>query len=172
MPVENTSEKKLTSDKLAYTSLSLHHSMMKPRTATPIGIAQECIIARLRILTRVITKMYDDALRPLGIKISQLNILVVAGTAESIVPAEVCRRLQLDLSTLSRNVDRMRARGWIELIADEADGRAHLLKLTRKGRQLLENAKPAWEKTQKEVHKLLGGSCVEALHAAADKVRS
>jgi DNA-binding MarR family transcriptional regulator len=146
--------------------------MTDPLTATPISIAQECIVARLRIVTRVVTKMYDDALRPLGIKISQLNILIVAGTAESVPPAEICRQLKLDQSTLSRNVERMSKSGWIELIEDASDGRAHCLKLTKDGRQLIEKAKPAWEKTQQEVEELLGSSCVKALHTAADQVRS
>jgi len=145
-------------------------TLMKSRTHSPTAIARQCTAARLRKLTRVITKMYDDALRPLGIKVSQMNILVVTGTADSVPPSEVCRRLKLDLSTLSRNVDRMRERGWIDLMEDEDDGRAHSLKLTGQGRRLIEKAVPAWEKTQKEVKALLGAPCVAALHEAAEKV--
>ena len=145
---------------------------MKSKMTTPQLISEGCIVGPLRILNRAITKMYDDAFRSLGIKTSQLNILVVIGTtSESTPPAEICRRLKLDVSTVSRNVERMRARGWIDSFEDEQDGRARCYSLSAEGRQLLEKAKPAWERTQKEVTELLGASCVSALSRAMEKVR-
>ncbi len=41
-------------------------------------VASECVAVRLRMLNRVITNIYDDALRPLDLKVSQMNILVAA----------------------------------------------------------------------------------------------
>src|SRR5437773_9261264 len=72
-------------------------------------IAEECIAVRLRTLNRVITNIYDHALRPLDLKVSQMNILVAAASMGTARPLEVCEYLQLDVSTLSRNVDRMKA---------------------------------------------------------------
>jgi len=145
---------------------------MKAQNTTPDLIAQDCIADRMRLLNRVVTKMYDDALRPLGIKASQLNILVVTARLGLARPAEICDRLKIDISTVSRNVDRIRARGWIEVLDDERDARAHQLRLSTKGRQILEKAKPAWEKAQMKVKKLLGQSGVAALVRAAEKVRA
>ncbi len=71
-------------------------------------IARTCVAARMRLLNRVVTNFYDDALRPLGLKISQLNILIATAKLGEARPAEVCEILQLDTSTLSRNVERMR----------------------------------------------------------------
>ena len=70
-------------------------------------------------------------------------ILVVTARFGLARPADVCQRLQLDASTLSRNVERMKAKGWLEVVAD-ADGRAQPFRLTSKGRKLLERAKPAF----------------------------
>ena len=42
------------------------------------------------MLNRVVTNFYDDALRPLGLKVSQLNILVAAAKMGTARPAEVC----------------------------------------------------------------------------------
>jgi hypothetical protein len=39
-------------------------------------IASECVAVRLRMLNRVITNIYDDAFRPLDLKVSQFSILV------------------------------------------------------------------------------------------------
>src|SRR4051812_39792104 len=105
-------------------------------------IAGECIAVRLRMLNRVITNIYDNALRPLGLKVSQMNILVAAAKMGTLRPLEVCGYLHLDVSTLSRNVERMKARGWLDVVPDE-DGRAQPVQLTTKGRKLLERAVPA-----------------------------
>src|SRR5215472_5591724 len=93
------------------------------------AIARSCIAVRLRLLNRVVTNLYDDALRPLGLKVSQLNILVVAAKLGLARPADVCGLLQLDASTLSRNVERMRAKGWLETVPGE-DARAQPFRLT------------------------------------------
>ena len=83
-------------------------------TPTIDDVARECIAVRMRMLNRVITRLYDDALRGVGLKVSQMNILVAAAKMGTARPDEVCRRLQLDVSTLSRNVERMKARGYTE----------------------------------------------------------
>ncbi len=147
---------------------------MKKQThiSTPDLIAQDCIADRIRLLNRVVTRIYDDALRSLGIRTSQLNILVVTARLGLARPAEICDQLKIDISTVSRNVDRMRARGWIEVVDDEQDARAHQLRLSAAGRQILEKAKPAWEKAQMKVKKLLGQSGVAVLVRAAEKVRA
>ncbi len=134
-------------------------------------IAAECLSVRLRLLNRAITKLYDDALRPMGIKSSQLNILVAAALRELSTPAAICKRLKLDISTLSRNVDRMAARGWIELVPDRDDGRAHMLCVTAKGRKLIERAEPAWRTAQERTVEMIGATNAKALARAADAVR-
>ena len=72
--------------------------MTKPAT-TIETIATSCIAGRLRLLNRVITNLYDDALRPLGVKLSQGNILAVTAKLGVARPAQVCDILQLDTST-------------------------------------------------------------------------
>jgi DNA-binding MarR family transcriptional regulator len=118
-------------------------------------IARDCIAVRLRVLNRVVTKVYDDALRPLGIKVSQLNILVVAAKLGLARPAQVCDILQLDTSTLSRTVERMRGKGWLEVVPGE-DARAQPFRLTTQGMRLLARAVPAWEAAQRQALDLLG----------------
>jgi DNA-binding MarR family transcriptional regulator len=79
-------------------------------------IARNCMAVRLRLLNRVVTKLYDHALRPLGLKVSRSNILVAAAKVRLAHPAQVYDLLQLDTSTLSRNVQRMRAKSWLEVV--------------------------------------------------------
>src|SRR5436305_400086 len=117
--------------------------MSKPTTG--IGrIATSCIAGRLRLLNRVVTNLYDDALRPFGVKLSQGNVLAVTAKLGVARPAEVCDILELDTSTLSRTVERMVANGWLEILPDD-DGRSHPFRLTDGGKRLMEKAIPAWE---------------------------
>jgi DNA-binding MarR family transcriptional regulator len=144
--------------------------MHKKLTSQAIDtIACECIAVRLRLLNRVVTNLYDDALRPLGMKISQLNILVATGKFGLAQPARVCDILQLDTSTLSRNVERMRAKGWLEVVAGE-DARTQSFRLTARGMKLLERAVPAWEEAQKKATQLLGEEGVNLLAKTAQQL--
>ena len=133
-------------------------------------IARNCIAVRLRLLNRVVTKIYDGALRPLGLKASQLNILVVKAKLGLARPVRVCEILQLDTSTLSRNVERMRARGWLEVVPDE-DARAQPFRLTSQGQRLIESAVPAWEKAQRQAEELLAEEGMALLDRAAQRLR-
>jgi len=134
------------------------------------AIARDCISVRLRLLNRVVTNIYDSALRPLGLKVSQLNILVVTAKLGLAQPAKVCELLKLDTSTLSRNVERMRRRGWLEIVPGE-DKRAQPFRLTVHGTKLLHRSYPAWERAQKEANELLGESGVALLTKTAKKLR-
>ena len=125
-----------------------------------------CIATHLRLAARVVTKVYDDALRPFGLTVSQMALLAVAADRGAIRQAEVSSRLRLDDSTLSRNLERMRANGWLEEVA-EADARVHTHRLTEAGQALLERVMPAWRVAQRRANELLGESGVEALHRFA-----
>jgi DNA-binding MarR family transcriptional regulator len=132
-------------------------------------IASECVAVRLRMLNRVVTNVYDDALRSLDLKVSQMNILVAAAKMGTARPREVCEHLHLDVSTLSRNVERMKARGWLQVVPDE-DGRSQPFRLTSQGRKLLDKAIPAWSEAQQQVKKILGDEFVEQLNYSMKRV--
>ena len=132
-------------------------------------ISKTCIAVRLRLLNRVITNFYDDALRPLGLKVSQLNILIVTARLGLARPAQVCEILQLDVSTLSRNVKPLQAHGWLEVVPEE-DARSQPFRLTAQGKRLIEKAIPAWEKAQQHASELLGNEGIALLDKAAKKL--
>src|SRR5215218_102445 len=142
--------------------------MAEPATSIE-EIATSCVAKRLRLLNRIVTNIYDDALRPLELKVSQMNILVAAAKMGTARPIEVCEYLHLDVSTLSRNVERMKARGWLEVVPDE-DGRSQPFQLTPRGRKLLEKAVPAWSEAQQHVKTVLGDGFVHQLSQAMKRV--
>lgn len=133
------------------------------------AIAGCCIGARVRLVNRVITGLYDDAFRPFGVKASQFNILIVAGKLGLARPADVCAILRLDTSTLSRNVERMRVQGWLEVVPTD-DARMQPFRLTTQGKRLLEQATPAWKKAQQKAEELLGEDGVALLGKLAGQL--
>jgi len=75
----------------------------------------------------------------------------------------------LDESTLSRNVERMCARGWLRLVQD-GDRRSHLIEVTDKGQALIRKCLPAWQKAQAEVSRRLGTDTITQLRSALRKL--
>ena len=143
-----------------------------PQEAAKVAqvIASDCIGARVRILNRAVSRIYDDMIRPHGIKFSQLNILTVVTSHGPIQQMEVGHILSLEKSTLSRNVTLMEAKGWLQSQAGE--GRNRLLVVTPKGRELLVNAAPDWATAQERVAAMLGAQTAVELRQAADQLQN
>jgi DNA-binding MarR family transcriptional regulator len=125
-------------------------------------IAGSCIAVRTRLINRVITSIFDEALRSLGVKVSQMNILVAVSLFGPIQPSAMSKALQLGPSTLSRNIDRMKAKGWIETHSCE-DGRAHTIGVTPQGLDMIRAALPAWKIAQDRASAILGSQGVEVI---------
>ncbi|SRR6266851_6863859 len=138
---------------------------MKEASQSIDYVARECLAVRMRLLNRVITKIYDDALRPFGLKISQDNILVIAGKLGLANPLRICEILHLDPSTLSRNVLRMQAKGWLEVVPGD-DAREQPFRITGRGKALLKQVEPAWKKAQAQAGEVLGKEGVAFLKKA------
>jgi DNA-binding MarR family transcriptional regulator len=132
-------------------------------------MACECIAVRVRLINRVITAIYDEALRPHGLRVSQGNILVAVARKGEAKPAEVCRILRIDKSTLSRDVELMKQAGWLQSEPPNG-GRNQTLRITPKGLRLVREAQSAWEKAQAEASLLIGEENVEALHEIASRL--
>jgi len=82
---------------------------------------------------------------------------------------KVCQILHMDPSTLSRNVERMRAKGWLEVVPGE-DARAQPFRITALGKALLQRAEPAWRKAQAQAGGILGEEGVALLKKTAQKL--
>ena len=150
--------KQLTVLKIAYTilmdnsmKLSISHQQMVS------SIAANCISVRLRLLNRMVGAVYDGALRPHGIKASQLNILVAVSTTGGATSRELCQVLHMDSSTFSRAVTRMKKKGWLR-VDPSGEGKILKIQVTREGLNKIEVAYPDWQRAQTEVKEMLGES--------------
>src|SRR6266481_8015952 len=128
-----------------------------------------CVGGCVRKLNRMVSAIYDGALANAGVKTSQFSVLVSVANRKQARPAELTKHLQLDESTLSRNVERMCTRGWLRLVQD-ADRRSHVIEVTDKGQALIRKCLPAWQKAQAEVSRRLGTDTITELRSALRKL--
>ncbi|MEO1619923.1 MAG: MarR family winged helix-turn-helix transcriptional regulator [Cyanobacteria bacterium J06632_3] len=131
--------------------VSITGSLSTTASATAQEIAQqmsqECVARRLRQVNRTITRLYDEALRPYGLTVNQLNILAVVISEKQIRPGQLGHALGMEKSTVSRTVDRMVRKDWLKVTPGE-DSRTQLLTVTAKGRKLLLTVTPIWDDLQ------------------------
>ncbi|WP_169978078.1 MarR family winged helix-turn-helix transcriptional regulator [Tautonia rosea] len=134
--------------------------------ATAWRLGRQCLAIRMRLLNRVVGGIYDDALRPIGVRIAQFSLLTAIAGTEPIRPGDLATLLRMDKSTVSRDVDRLKASGWV-VTEPAPKGRGQVLLLTEAGRGILAACLPAWEAAQAEAARLLGPEGVRSLHDAA-----
>ena len=118
------------------------------------GVVATCLGYQTRKLARAVTRLYNDRLRPLGLNLTEMNLLAAIAAQGSVQPARLGRAMALEKSTLSRNSSRLVERGWVE-VRDNPDGRGVLLALTAHGNQMLLRAVPAWEQAQQQAQSLV-----------------
>lgn len=125
-----------------------------------------CYCGTLRQATRALTKLYDEELRPAGIRVTQFTIM----QSLQIVPKARNRDLQdilaMDQTTLTRNLALMQRERWIDVVA-RPSGREKGWGLTTQGEATLEAAKPLWERAQRRVQQRIGARRARSLHHEA-----
>ncbi|MEA1903159.1 MAG: MarR family winged helix-turn-helix transcriptional regulator [Actinomycetota bacterium] len=134
-------------------------------------IADECIGQRTRQLGRLVSRIYDDALRPHGVTNAQVGMLTAIEMVGPVRPTILGRIVGAEKSTVSRNVRGLVDRGWVQ-VRDDAEERGKLLELTPEGRGLLVLIFPAWEQAQGKAVALVGPRASETLSGYLREVQT
>ena len=130
-----------------------------------------CYCIKLRRIASVLTRLYDDALAPCQLTISQYSLLCHIRS----LPGSSIRALSdaagLDRSTLARNLRHLLKNGWVE------DGRGRgtrdcQLRLTKAGRALLAKAQPLWENIQQQISTVIDGQALQLLDSLLGELTS
>ena len=133
------------------------------------AMARECLGTRVRVLSRTITRIFDEHFRPFDATGAQLWLLGAMGYFGAKSPSELARALSMDKSTLSRNIQRLADRGWI-VIDDPDSGRGQIVSLSENGAELLVKIQPAWAAAQAEVRTILGGDEADVLRQLGNRL--
>ena len=115
-----------------------------------------------RRTSRALTQMYEEALRPLGLRATQLTILQVLARAGEVSQGRLGEMLAMDSTSLTRTLAIMRRAGWISEQRGE-DRRERRIRLSVAGERKLRRAWPAWEKVQARLRGKLGKQEWESL---------
>ena len=114
-----------------------------------------CYCALLRKATRRVTSVYDDALEPIGLNLAQFSLLRHIARDEPISMTELGRKIELERSTVSRNVKVLEGMG-LAATGSGKDQREAVVQLTQSGRQVLEDGAPLWQAAQDKIEARLG----------------
>ena len=111
-----------------------------------------CYCVVLRKMSRRLTSLYDEALEPFGINVSQFSHLRNIRSRAPVSVTELAQMLELDRSTVGRNTKVLQRMGLVHVVPGE-DQRESTLVLTEKALELLAATTPVWREVQKRVEK-------------------
>ena len=127
---------------------------------------------RVRQVSRLLTRNYDECLRPLGIQETQFSLLVAVAMCgeDGVVMGVLAGKLVMDRTTLTRNIGPLEKAGYLRVARSPTDARARVILLTRAGERLIEAAYPLWEEAQSKIRGALGDERFEALRSQLSEV--
>ncbi len=128
-----------------------------------------CLCFNLRRAARAITRTYDLALAPAGLKATQFTVLRTAGELDGAAMSRLADRLGMDRTTLTRNLQPLERRGLVSVGAGR-DRRERPVRITEAGREVLEAALPLWEDAQSRLYSALGPVAFVSLLDRLDSV--
>jgi DNA-binding MarR family transcriptional regulator len=134
-------------------------------------MAADCLCFRTRRTSRVITRLYDDVLRPLGIHATQLTLLnAIPMCGENGAPmGKLAQVLAMDATTLSRNLRPLVGARLVRVARLPADGRMRVARLTPSGERLVDAALPLWTEAHRRVVSMLGKETAAGLRDLLDR---
>ncbi len=141
----------------------------------PLAIANQvpaaCMGLHIRRASRIVTQAYDAALRPIGLEINQLTLLVAVHLFETVPITQLAQELFADQTTVTRNVKLLEKRGWVAINPGE-DRRIKLVSLTVEGQAILEQALPVWKQVQAELMQHFGEQKWQTLLSLLSEVKT
>lgn len=136
---------------------------------------QTCACFNLRRAARAVTQMYDEILRPAGIRSSQLMLLAAIGVEAPASVKTLADVMGMDRTTLSRNLAPLERDGLVRSSPGK-DRRVREIELTEKGDEMLAVALPLWREAQERLGQILGDerlqSLLQEVATAAEAIRS
>jgi DNA-binding MarR family transcriptional regulator len=121
-----------------------------PGRAELAEVATGCACKHLRRTARAVTRLYDETLRPSGLRITQYTLLVAVALSEPVPITRLADALSLDRTTLVRDLKPLSERGLLEIAAGE-DRRMRMVRLTGQGREAIGRAYPLWQQAQARI---------------------
>ena len=133
----------------------------------------KCLCAGTRHAARLLTRYYEEELRPANVTPAQFELLGTLSARPTLPQSELAKNLSLDQTTLSRNLKVLIGRKWVKRAPSDGDRRQAIYTLTAEGRKVWDHALPCWQRAQARMQQNLGSewqavwSALERLISAA-----
>ena len=137
----------------------------------PIEKTQGCLNFQLRRTSRLLGRYYDDALRHLGLRVTQFNLLAVLAQTGPIAITALADLVAMERSALARNLKPIERRRLVTVTPGK-DKRTRTVKLAPAGRSKLEEALPVWDKAQTRLIRKMEPDGASGLVRALAKIRT
>ncbi len=121
-----------------------------------------CACANLRRATRAVTRLYNGQLQPYGIEVTQFTLLMALDRVGEISQGKLGKLLALDSTTLTRMLELLKKRGWIQEKEGD-DRRFRMIRLTTAGRAKFQQSLPHWKRAQDRLRTTIGEQTMEQL---------
>jgi DNA-binding MarR family transcriptional regulator len=128
-----------------------------------------CMCASFRRASRLLSQLYEDALRPLGLRATQFTILQALSLAGEVTQGQLGQMLGMDSTTLTRTLTIMSRQGWIAKRRGE-DRREWRMRLSKKGEAQFKTAMPLWQQAQDGLRDRLGNQLSDNLMKLTNEV--
>jgi DNA-binding MarR family transcriptional regulator len=140
-----------------------------PAAVDPRTALRGCTCFRLRRLTRRVTGVYNRALAPAGMRVTQYSLLSNLRGVTAVPLSQLAETLDMDRTTLTRNLKPLVDAGWVEVQPSALDARVRLVSLTVGGAEKLRAARAPWKRAQEEVNSTIGEAELLQLHGLLDR---
>lgn len=134
-------------------------------------LTTHCLCTKLRRAARSVTRIYDDALRDLGLNVAQYSLLSHLQRLEQPSISALAEAMGLDRSTLGRNLKVLEGEGLVQ-VGEGSDMRSRLVLLTDEGLARFQRGAVAWEEAQAQLALRLGAEKREALWLLLDDLET
>jgi DNA-binding MarR family transcriptional regulator len=128
-----------------------------------LHIRDRCLCLQLQRAARVVSRCFDDALRPLNLTNGQFSLLISLNRLQPAGIGSVATLLGIDRTTLTAMLKPLERRGLVNVMNDPEDRRRRVLTLTQPGKSLLAAATPLWEQSHAQLEHRLDEANTEVL---------
>jgi DNA-binding MarR family transcriptional regulator len=133
-----------------------------------------CYCAATRQVARRLTRFYEAELRSVGMSATQFELMANLRGRPGVSQSELAAAMDVDQTTLSRNLKLLVGLEWVSVGTSATDGRRSEYALSAEGVLAFRRAVPCWERAMARIEEGLGGKAsgvwgvLERLGAAAE----
>jgi len=122
---------------------------------------KNCVCKNLRMTTRITTQYFDQVFQTVGIPVAQFSLLADIAFRENVTISELAQVLLMDQTTVTRNIEILRKKGYVNVRTDDNDSRRKCISISESGLRTLDDAIPLWNNVQSLIEQEIGAEKFE-----------